>query len=146
MNEDYEYFYDRTGRRMVRRSDGLLESWEAAERRLKASGSETTRAQRIALDAQEFERDSVDQTERAQAAKDTVRSVTGESGAIAQKPWRNAVRPNTSTLESVYMDRIAKALEIHTPVNDERPGKDRYCRYCSTAYPCDTVNALTGQA
>jgi len=146
MNEEYEYFYDMTGRRMVRRSDGFLETWESAERRLRASSSEITRAQRIALDAQEFERDPADQNERARAAKTAVRNITGESGAIPQKPSRDNVGPNSLDAASVYMSRIAKALEIHAPVNDERPGKDRYCRYCSTTYPCDTVNALTGQA
>jgi hypothetical protein len=39
--------------------------------------------------------------------------------------------------------RIEKALAIHDKVNDPRPGKDAYCGFCSSAYPCDTVQALT---
>jgi hypothetical protein len=124
MNEEYEYGYveyDKTGRPMFKHPSGRVEPWETA-------------------------RHHVDEINRAEAAKNAVRNVTGESGAVGSKPSSGTLKPNTLEAASVYKDRITKALEIHSPVNDERPGKDRYCRYCSTAYPCDTVNALTGQA
>lgn len=128
MNEEYGYIeYDKVGRPLFRHPDGRVEPWSATRHH-------------------EFERDPFDQKERAQTAKTLMQNLTGKSGEINDYRSSDKARQNTPVVENVYMSRIAKALEIHTPVNDERPGKDRYCRYCSTAYPCDTVNALTGQA
>lgn len=128
MNEEYGYIeYDKVGRPMFRHPNGRVEPWGTPRHH-------------------EFERDPFDQKERAQKAKNTVQNITGESGELNDKRSPSEARQNTPVAASVYMSRIAKALEIHAPVNDQRPGKDKYCRYCSTVYPCDTVNALTGQA
>jgi hypothetical protein len=51
--------------------------------------------------------------------------------------------PRPKSFEKQNEERIAKALAIHDRVDDPRPGKDAYCGFCSSAYPCVTVQALT---
>lgn len=40
---------------------------------------------------------------------------------------------------------VDAALAIHTKVEDKREGRDFYCGYCSTVYPCVTAQALLGE-
>lgn len=39
--------------------------------------------------------------------------------------------------------KISRALAIHQKTPDPRQGKDSYCSFCSSSYPCITVQALT---
>lgn len=60
----------------------------------------------------------------------------------AREAMKAAMPPKPAKLNPLE-EQIKRAIAIHEKVKDARPGKDYYCGYCSSAYPCATVQALT---